>query len=101
MSEEIKVTEVQIWSVRNAEASRVKAMATVTFNGALRVSGVRIIEGAKGLFVSWPFEKRPGSDQCYALFHVTDRRESDRIQDVVLRRFQEVDLHIPRTSGLG
>ena len=47
-------TEIQIWPVRNAEASRIKAMASITFNHGLRVNGCKIIEGAKGMFLSYP-----------------------------------------------
>ena len=83
----VTVTEVQIWPVRNPEASRIKAMVSITFNGALRVSNCRIIEGAKGLFVAYPSEKKPGSDQYYPLFMVLSRNDAQAIQDKVLDKF--------------
>lgn len=90
MSQKIEVTEVQIWPVRDAESSRLKAMVTLTFCGVLRVSGCRIIEGARGLFVSYPSEKKPGTDQYFPLFHVLDRVENVRIQDEVLKRYDSM-----------
>ncbi len=88
LNDDLSLTEVQIWPVRNPEGSRIKAMATITFNGALRVSGCRIVEGSKGLFLSYPSEKKPGSDQYFPLFHPVDRTLNDRIQNEVLVRFQ-------------
>ncbi|MEN9308544.1 MAG: SpoVG [Fibrobacterota bacterium] len=90
LNEAITLTEVQIWPVRNPDASRVKAMATVTFNGALRVSGCKIIEGSKGLFLSYPAEKKPGSDQYFPLFHTVDRNLNDKIQHEVLTQFHSL-----------
>jgi len=90
INDAITLTEVQIWPVRNPEASRIKAMATVTFNGALRVSGCKIIEGSKGLFLSYPAEKKPGSDQYFPLFHTVDRTIADKIQHEVLTQFHSL-----------
>ncbi len=90
LNDTIALTEVQIWPVRHPDASRIKAMATITFNGALRVSGCRIIEGSKGLFLSYPSEKKTGTDQYFPLIHPLDRSISDKIQHEVLSRFQSL-----------
>ena len=88
LNEALALTEVQIWPTRNSNASRIKAMASLTFNGALRISGCRIVEGSNGLFLSYPAEKKPGSDKFFPLFHAIDRDLGDRIQHEVLSRFQ-------------
>ena len=84
----VDLTEVQIWPVRNPEGSRVKAMASIVLNGSLRVNGCRIIEGSKGLFLSYPSEKKPGTDQYFPIFHAIDRTVNERIQTEVLSRFE-------------
>lgn len=86
----LTMTEVRIWPFRNPEASRVKAMASITFNNGLRVSGCRIIEGAKGLFLSYPSEKKPGSDQYFPLFHNIDHQVNDEVQAEVLNRYRSL-----------
>lgn len=86
----LRLTEVQIWPVRNPEGSRIKAMASITFNDCIRVNGCKIIEGAKGLFLSYPSEKKPGSDQWFPLFHVINRQAGEAIQDAVLKRFNDL-----------
>ena len=89
-SANLSITEVQIWPIRNAEGSRIKAMVTITFNNTLRVNGCRIIEGAKGLFLSFPSQKKPGSDQYYPLFYPINRSTADEIQDKVIERYKDM-----------
>lgn len=83
-------TEIQIWPVRNAEASRIKAMASITFNHGLRVNGCKIIEGAKGMFLAYPSEKKAGTDQFFPLMHPVNRQLSDKIQDAVIKRYMDL-----------
>lgn len=87
ISEDLSITEVQIWPVRNPEGSRIKAMVSITFNNTLRVNGLKIIEGAKGLFLSYPSEKKPGSDQWFPMVMVVNRQDNEAIQVAVLKNF--------------
>ena len=89
-SANLSITEVQIWPICNARGSRVKAMVTITFNYTLRVNGCRIIEGAKGLFLSFPSQKKPGSDQYYPLFYPISRSTAAEIQDKVIERYKDM-----------
>ena len=93
LNDAIDLTEVQIWPVRNPEGSRVKAMASITINGSLRVNGCKIIDGSKGLFLSFPSEKKPGSDQYFPIFSAVDRNVGDKIQAQVLARFEALAVH--------
>ena len=84
----LTITEISIWPVRDAQALRIKAMASITFNGALRVNGCRIIEGAKRPFVSYPAEKKPGSENWISYAHPVTRDASDKIQDAVIEHWK-------------
>lgn len=86
----LELTEIQIWPVRDPQASRIKAMASLTFNGMIRVNSCRLIEGAKGMFVSFPAEKRQGSDEWTSFVHPITREASDRIQEKVVERYREL-----------
>lgn len=88
--ETVELTEIRIWPVRDPDASRIKAMASLTFNGVLRVNGCRLIEGAKGMFLSFPAEKKPGTDEWVSFFHPVSREANERIQSAVVERFQEL-----------
>lgn len=82
------LTEISIWPIRDPDASRVKAMASITFNEALRVNGCRLIEGAKGPFLSYPAEKKPGADKWASFVHPVTRSASNKIQDAVIEHWK-------------
>lgn len=84
----LTITEIRVWPFHVAQASRVKAMATITFNETLRVNGCRIIEGAKGPFVSYPSKKKPGSENWIGYAHLVTRDTSDKIQDAVIEHWK-------------
>lgn len=80
----LRLTEIRIWPTRDAHVSRIKAMATLTFNDTLRVNQCRIIEGAKGLFLSYPSQQKLGSDDWIPLCFPVSRSASDAIQAAAL-----------------
>lgn len=84
----LTITEIRVWPIRDPEAKRIKAMATIEFNGVLRVNGCRLIEGAKGPFLSYPSEKKPGSENWISHAHPIDRGASDKIQDDVIEHWK-------------
>ena len=86
----LEITEIRIWPARDPDASRIKAMVTIVFNDVLRVNGCRIIEGAKGLFLCYPTEKKAGSEDWISLFHPVERGTSDAIKAAVLERYREL-----------
>lgn len=86
----ITLSEVKIWPTRNREGSRVKAMASVTLNDALRINGLRIIEGSKGLFLSFPSEKKAGTDQYFPIVHTMNRELQEGLQEALIARFNDL-----------
>lgn len=88
--QDVNVTDIAIWPVRDPQASRVKAMVNITFNDCLRVSGCRIIEGAQGLFLSFPSQKKPGTDTFVPLFYPINRHFAEDLQNKVIKRFKEI-----------
>jgi len=51
----LKMTSCELMEVTGAGS--VRANVRISFNNALRINGVKIIEGKEGLFVSWPARK--------------------------------------------
>lgn len=86
----LTLTEIRIWPTRDANASRVKAMVSLTFNGVFRVSKCRIIDGAKGLFLLYPSVKIPGSENWENLAHAINRETSDKTQEAVLKMYRSL-----------
>lgn len=58
----MKVTEVKVFPFKSKD-SKVKAFASVTLDKVICITGIRVIEGSKGLFISFPQQK--GSDEEY------------------------------------
>jgi stage V sporulation protein G len=52
----MEITEIRI-SVRND--NKLKAFASITLDNMIVIRGLKVIEGAKGLFVAMPSRKRP------------------------------------------
>ena len=57
----MEITEVRIFPRDNAvnPEEKLKAFATVTFDNAFVVRGLRVVNGDKGLFVAMPSRKMP------------------------------------------
>jgi len=84
----MNITKVKVTKLNSD--SKIKAMASVTFDDCFVVTGLKVMEGANGLFVSMP--SRKGKDEKYydICFPVTkDTREL--IQDFVLKEYSQGD----------
>ena len=80
------ITDVRI--TRLESGGKVRAMASVTFDECFVVTGLKVLEGSNGLFVSMPSRKLPDGTYKDICFPVTrDTREA--IQDAVLARYIE------------
>lgn len=84
----LTITEIRVWPVRDAQALRIKAMASITFNNLLCINECRIIEGAKGPFLSYPSAKKPRSEYWISYAHPVTRDASDKIQDAVIEHWK-------------
>jgi Uncharacterized protein, involved in the regulation of septum location len=81
----MKVTEVKISKLENG--GKAKAFASVTFDGAFVITGLRVMEGANGLFVAMPSQKREDKYVDTA-FPVTKEFRTE-LQDAVLAEFNK------------
>lgn len=85
----MKITEVKIYPARDNE-KRLKAYATVVFDGAFIVRDLKVIEGEKGLFVSMPSRRRKdGSFRDIA--HPLNADMRKHIEEHVVGEYQAVE----------
>lgn len=79
------VTDVKI---KKYDSKALKGFATITLDRVLVVSGLTIIEGSKGLFVTMPQNK--GKDGKYhdSVFPLTKELRNE-ISETVLKAFNE------------
>jgi stage V sporulation protein G len=70
----------------NKDNSKVKAYASLVLNDIVRISGMRVIDGANGLFVSFPRVKL-SSGEFRDLVSPVDKENRQYIQEQVLNSF--------------
>lgn len=79
------ITEVRV-TLR--DEAKLKAFANVTFDNAFVIRGMKVINGAKGYFVSMPSRKRKdGTHQDIA--HPINNETRRLIEDKVLAAYEE------------
>ena len=82
----MKITEVRVFKLGNQE-STLKAFASITIDDAVCITGIRIVEGKNGLFMSMPQSKDNDGEYHDVAFPITkDAREA--IQDAVLDEYE-------------
>lgn len=89
----ICVTDVRISPIKQIEGlTHTKALAEIVFNDQLLIRGIRVVEGANGLYISYPFQFHPtkGEDgqprSC--VFPITNVLR-DHVEAVVLEKYQD------------
>lgn len=82
----MEVTDVRLRRI--ASDGKMKAVASVTLDGEFVVHDVKVVEGAKGLFVAMPSRKTPDGEFRDVAHPITPSAR-ERIQRAVLARFAE------------
>jgi stage V sporulation protein G len=81
----MKISEIRI-SLR--EDNKLKAFASITLDDCFVIRGLKIIEGAKGVFVAMPSRKRPdGTYQDVA--HPINNETRDWMEGLILEAYKE------------
>lgn len=80
----MKVTEVKVFKV---DKGNLKGYASITLDGAFVVTGLKVVEGSKGLFVNMPQQKvkEEYKDICFPL----NKELRENIVGVVIQKFSE------------
>ena len=83
---DLKITEIKL-EVIEAPTNKIKAVADITLNHCLRLTGLRVIEGSHGLFVGYP----PASDlrgaQYKESFHPTQVKLTEYIECMLIKQY--------------
>jgi stage V sporulation protein G len=89
----MNITEVRVRRMENG--GRMKAVASITFDDAFVVRGIRIIEGDKGLFIAMPSRKtREGTFKDIA--HPITSEAREEIETAILSAYNS-----PESETLG
>ena len=87
MNSRIDVTETKVYPFKSTK-TKIRAFVHIVLNGALRLGGLKVIEGENGLFVAYPSEK--GKDgNFYNIFNPITKESRSVIQDAVLNDYDK------------
>lgn len=86
--QELKVTQVQIFPLIGHEG-KLRAFARILINDALLLTSLRVYEGSKGLFVSYPNDPAHKGEDYRQLFYPVTKEFRDEIERVVLDEYQK------------
>jgi len=79
------ITDVRLRKV--SVDGKMKAIATITIDGAFVVRDIRVIEGQHGLFVAMPSRKTP-EGEYRDIAHPITPEARDLIQSAVLKEYE-------------
>lgn len=83
----MKITETRVYPLSNKD-SNLKAFASITIDNAVCITGIRIVEGKNGLFMSMPQSKDNDGEYHDVVFPVT-RDTREEIQNAVLDAYED------------
>lgn len=84
----MQITDVRLRKV-NSEG-RMKAIASVTFDGEFVVHDIRVIDGNNGMFVAMPSKKTPDGE-FRDIAHPISSATRQKIQEAVLEEYHHVE----------
>jgi stage V sporulation protein G len=92
----MEITEIRI-SLR--DDNKLKAFASITLDNCFVIRGLKIIEGAKGVFVAMPSRKRPdGTYQDVA--HPINNTTRDWMEEQIIKAYTKEKERVEREAGL-
>ncbi|MDP9729746.1 septation regulator SpoVG [Alicyclobacillus tolerans] len=85
----MQITDIRLRKVVND--GRMKAIASVTFDGEFVVHDIRVIDGNNGMFVAMPSKKTPDG-QFRDIAHPISSDMRQKIQQAVLEEYYRSDV---------
>lgn len=86
----MKITDVRV-RVLGTE-SRLKGVATVTFNDSFVVHDIKIIEGESGIFIAMPSKKMPNGSYRDIAHPINSETRKD-LEDAIIKQYTYVLAH--------
>ena len=83
----MQVTDVRIRKI--TKEGKMKAIVSITLDDEFVIHDIKIIEGEKGMFIAMP-SRRAGDGEYRDIAHPINSATRDRIQTIILDKFQEV-----------
>ena len=85
----MKITDVRLRKVNNPD-TRMKALASITFDDSFVVHDLRVIDGNNGMFVAMP-SKRTADGEFRDIAHPINSDMRQHVQEEVMRVYEETE----------
>ena len=85
----LAVTSVQVFPFKEGPSmGHMKGLATVVINDQLHLRGLRIMDGANGLFVGYPCDPFYKGEDFRSMYNPITRNLREHIENCVLEKYQ-------------
>ena len=85
----MKITDVRVYPLSKQD-SNLKAFAAVTLDAAVCITGIRVVEGSNGLFISMPQSKDAEGEYHDIAFPIS-KEAREELTDAVLDAYKDAD----------
>jgi stage V sporulation protein G len=84
----LTVTTVQVFPLKES-LGKTKAIARAVINEQLQLTGLRVVDGAHGLFVSYPNDPSHKGEDYRSIFYPLTKELREHVEHCVLEKYQE------------
>jgi len=82
-------TSVQVYPCKES-SGKTKAFARATINDQLQLTGLRVVDGSNGFFVSYPLDPSYKGEDYHSIYYPINKELREHIEQCVLEKYQEV-----------
>jgi stage V sporulation protein G len=81
-------TSVQVYPCKES-SGKTKAFARVAINDQLQLTGLRVVDGANGFFVSYPLDPYNKAEEYHSIYYPINKELRDHVEQCVLEKYQD------------
>lgn len=85
----MRVTSIKIKKIEGNGLT--KASAEIVLDEEICVKGIKIIDGKKGLFISFPYKKRISDGKIVDVVHPLNTEFRQKIQKVIIEKYMATE----------
>lgn len=93
----MEITNVTIYPYKKAKKSNLKAFVSIELDECFAVTGIKVMDGRKGLFVSMPSNEGSDGEYFDIVFPVTKKFRTE-LNDAILTAYEAEDEDEPKTK---
>lgn len=84
----MKITKIQIYPIKGSTA--LKGFAQVTLDDQIKITGIKIFNSQRGLYITYPRNPKSKKNLCFAF--PTDKDLRSEIEESVVVEFSKVEI---------